>query len=226
LAGCSQGSIAARIAKCQVCGVMSSCVLSTPRRATSRLREWGGRSPPKSAGSTSTPPQPVAEHGHLVFGGDDRKIGLPFRHQGAKDPFAEADVARDRAAALAHSVDLGLFHIPAPSKGRLRNDVGRGENTLATQTGDHDVDDIVDEIHLAYTPLGPKARPALSFGDPAAQARPTSRATFSLGAHCARPPTAWKCSRISVFGVPGYPVPRATLASSTASPMAWLPLAS
>ena len=32
---------------------------------------------------------------------------------------------------------------------------------------------------------------------------PTSSATFSFGAHCARPPSAASASRISVDGVPG-----------------------
>src|SRR5512137_1948189 len=53
---------------------------------------------------------------------------------------------------------------------------------------------------------------------------PTSRATFSLGAHWARPPSAENASRISVDGVPGYPVPRATSPSSAAMATASSPL--
>ena len=53
---------------------------------------------------------------------------------------------------------------------------------------------------------------------------PTSRATFSLGAHWARPPKREKLSRISVEGVPGYPVPRVISPSRAARATASFPL--
>src|SRR5208337_936031 len=53
---------------------------------------------------------------------------------------------------------------------------------------------------------------------------PTSSATFSLGDHCACPPRLSNHSRISVEGVPGYPVPNFTPASKAAVATASSPL--
>ena len=52
----------------------------------------------------------------------------------------------------------------------------------------------------------------------------TSIATFSLGDHWALPPEREKFSKISVEGVPGYPVPRAIFSSMAARAIASLPL--
>ena len=62
--------------------------------------------------------------------------------------------------------------------------------------------------------------------NPAAHLLPTSSATFSLVAHWAGPPRPSKNSRISVDGVPGYPVPNLTPAWSAARATASFPLVS
>jgi hypothetical protein len=49
-------------------------------------------------------------------------------------------------------------------------------------------------------------------------------ATFSLGDYWALPPKREKFSKISVEGVPGYPVPRAIFSSRAARAIASLPL--
>ena len=88
---------------------------------------------------------------HLVFGQHDEEIGLARGHHGAEDARAEADVAADRSAPLAHAVHVGLLHVPAGGEGGFREDVGGLEHALPAQPGDDDIDDTVRHVRFAHT---------------------------------------------------------------------------
>src|ERR1017187_4073589 len=67
--------------------------------------------------------------------------GRTWRHHGREDLLAEADVARYRAATLAHAVNFALLHVEAGTKRRVGQDIGCLEHALTAQAGDDDVGD-------------------------------------------------------------------------------------
>ena len=83
---------------------------------------WAGGTRRSAEGSMSRPPAASAGavHFDLVGRDDDEKIRFAFRDHGAEDALAEAHVARNRAAALAHAVKLALLHVDAGRRRRRR----------------------------------------------------------------------------------------------------------
>ena len=67
---------------------------------------------------------PAAFTGDLIGRDDHQKIRLALRHHGAEDALAEAHVAGDRSAALAHPVHFALLHVQAGGEGDIGHDVG------------------------------------------------------------------------------------------------------
>ena len=65
-----------------------------------------------------------------------RKSASPAGTIGLSTRGAEAHVAGDRAAALAHAVDLALLHVQPAREGGVGQDVGGLEHALAAEAGD------------------------------------------------------------------------------------------
>ena len=119
--------------------------LSAPSSATFRLRLFRqARLGRPASGAISTPAWRSwwTVDLDLVGRQHDQEIGLAGRDHGAEDLRAEAHVAGDRAAALAHAVDLGLLHVEAGAEGGVGQDVGGLEHALPAQAGDDDVGDV------------------------------------------------------------------------------------
>ena len=79
----------------------------------------------------------------LVGRHHDEVVGLAGRDHWAEHFAAKPDIAADRAAALAHAMQLALLHIEPAPKGNVRDNAGRLEHALAAETGDDDVGDAV-----------------------------------------------------------------------------------
>src|SRR5208283_50935 len=85
------------------------------------------------------------EHGTIDFDlgrvQDDQEIGLAGRDHGAENARAEANVAGDGAAALAHAVNFAFLNIDASEERDSCNDVRRFQHALTAQASCDDVSD-------------------------------------------------------------------------------------
>src|SRR5208337_5065450 len=83
--------------------------------------------------------QDGAIHGNLVRLDRYQKVRFARRNHGAENLAPEAHIAGDGAAALAHSMELALFHVEARVQRHIGHDVGSREHALTAQTGDDDI---------------------------------------------------------------------------------------
>ena len=126
LASCNASGKMRRIAASHSCSENCKCRLRTPSSATLRL--FLLRSLLSSICDGLDEDAALAQNGcihrHLVGRRGHQKIGLALRHHGAEDLRAEAHVAGDRAAALAHAVQFAFLHVQAGVEGDVGHDVG------------------------------------------------------------------------------------------------------
>lgn len=83
----------------------------------------------------------------LVVGEHQKEVGFAWRDHGAKNLRAEANVAGNRSAALAHAVYLGFLDVQSGKKCGIGKDVRCLDHALATEAGDDDVRDGVVYWH-------------------------------------------------------------------------------
>ena len=124
LTSCSFGGKLARIASSQCCfGNVAGARSSMPeQRDVQALRCLGSAPASIASGVISTPPGLQACWrlvSTCVGSSTTRKSASPGGHHRAEHLGAEAHVAGDRAAALAHAVDFALLHVEA-RRGRRR----------------------------------------------------------------------------------------------------------
>ena len=117
------------------------CRLNTPSSATLMLFLLGraDSSIMRRLNQDAALAQRRCIHRDLVRRDDHQKIRLALRHHGAEDALAKAHIAGDRAAALAHPMQLALLHVQAGAEGNVGQDVGGLQHALPAQSGDHHV---------------------------------------------------------------------------------------